>query len=266
MSREQGKKNRLHDLIKSYGRVGVAFSGGVDSSFLLKTSLEVLGVDNVLVLHAETGLACTGEEKLAKNWPERHSFVGVDFLSVKFNPFAWKSFVDNSKERCYYCKLKLYEEFQRILAGYGICHLLDGTNSDDLKENRPGLKAVKELGVETPLVLAKLNKAEIRVLSRENGLDTWEQPSSSCLATRIPHGMAITRKRLAAVACFEAIMGKLGFYGCRVRLHPCKKNTVFVQLQKNDFERFARPGMRLEIVRYFRESGVNHIFLDLLGR
>lgn len=263
---QQEKKSRLRELLKSYGRVGIAFSGGVDSSFLLKTSLDVLGSRNVLVLYAQTGLVNVEEEEQAKAWLERHSFTGAVFLSVKFNPLIWKPFVDNSKQRCYHCKLRLYQKFQEILAGYGICHLLDGTNHDDLKENRPGLQAVRELGVEMPLVTAQLDKTEIRFLSREVGLDTWDQPSSSCLATRIPHGMTVTGERLLAVAGYEAIMEKLGFSGCRVRLHPDTDDTVFLQLQEDDFERFALPGMRLNIDRYFGEAGVRHIFLDLTGR
>ncbi len=266
MSGEQEKKSRLQNLLKSYGRVGVAFSGGVDSSFLLKMSLDVLGTGNVLVLYAQTGLVLSHEQEQAKTWLERHSFSGVDFLCVDFNPFIWQQFIDNPENRCYYCKLQIYQEFQHILSRYGISHLLDGTNNDDLKESRPGLQAIKELGVEMPLVHAKLNKTEIRLLSREEGLDTWQQPSSSCIATRIPHGMTVTRERLADVAGYEAILAKFGFHGCRVRLHPCKKNTVVLQLKQDDFARFACSGVRLEITQYFRESGVDNIFLDLAGR
>jgi uncharacterized protein len=266
LSCQQGKKNRFKRLLESYGRVGVAFSGGVDSSFLLKTSIDVLGSSNVLVLYAITGLVGGEEERLAETWLERHSLLGVDFLSIKFNPLTWKPFVDNSESRCYYCKFQMYQKFKSILGQYGICNLLDGTNQDDLQGNRPGLKAIKELGVKMPLVYAKLSKTEIRLLSREVGLDTWALPSSSCLATRIPHGMAVTKDRLATVAGLEEIMGKFGFYGCRVRLHLYESEAVFLQLQKNDFERFACSSERLKIIHCFGESGVNRIFLDLAGR
>jgi len=265
LSLEQ-KVEKLHALLRDDAKVAVAFSGGVDSSFLLKSALDVLGGGNVLVLFCRSCLVRLAEQQRAESWPARHGFSDVDFQIVDLQPLAWKEFVSNSEKRCYHCKLRMYKELLEVLRDRDIQVLLDGTNTDDLKDRRPGLQAIHELGVKTPLVTAGLDKNDIRTLSHELHLDTWEQPSSSCLSTRIPHGLEITTARLDAVAGYEEQMEKLGFVGCRVRLHPLEEDAVFLQLQEDDFERFSATGMRLAIVRSFQKSGVRSLYLDLVGR
>jgi len=260
------KTAKLHDLLQEYARVAVAFSGGVDSSFLLKSALGVLGAGNVLILHADSCLVALPERQQARNWAARHGIHGVELLAMDLQPLLWKEFVENSERRCYFCKLRMYKEFLAVMHRHDLQILLDGTNTDDLKDRRPGLSAIHELGVKTPLVEAGFSKNDIRACSRDLGLDTWDIPSASCLATRIPHGVAITEDRLTKIALYEEGLGALGFAGCRVRLHPQRDDAVFLEILHRDFDRFARPGMRQAVVRLFQKSGISDIFLNLQGR
>ncbi len=260
------KTKKLHSILEGYGRVAIAFSGGVDSSLLLKSAIDMLGPENVLALSARTCLVRAEEQQAAAGWLDRHGQVGVEFLPVDLQPLSWKEFVGNSEERCYHCKLRIYKEFFELMQERDIQILLDGTNTDDLKSKRPGLRAIHELGVKTPLVEAGFDKNDVRARSRILLLDTSDRPSSSCFATRIPHGLEVTAERIEAIEGYEAGMEKLGFTGFRVRLHPLQEDTVVLQLQEDDFERFTRPGMRVAVVRFFRKAGVRSVFLDLIGR
>ena len=260
------KTAKLRDLLQEYARVAVAFSGGVDSSFLVKSALGVLGAGNVLVLHANSCLVGLPERQQAKNRAARYTEHGVEFLTIDLQPLLWKEFVENSERRCYFCKLRMYKEFLALMHRHDLQVLLDGTNTDDLKDRRPGLAAIHELGVKTPLVEAGFSKNDIRACSRKLGLDTWDLPSASCLATRVPHGVAITRERLTQIALYEEGLTALGFTGCRVRLHPQREDAVFLEILHRDFDRFTRPGMRQAVVRFFQKSGISDIFLNLQGR
>ncbi len=260
------KSAALRALLQEYATVAVAFSGGVDSPFLLRSALDVPGAGTALALHARTCLTPIDERRQALDWPDRHGLAGVSVREVELQPLAWKEFVKNTEKRCYHCKRRMYTEFLEIIHAADIAWLLDGTNTDDLRDRRPGLQAIHELGVKTPLVRAGLDKHEIRQLSRNLGLDTWDRPSASCLATRIPHGLEITSERLACIASFEEMMQQLGFTGCRVRLHPLDENGVCLQLRQDDFDRFALAGMRQAIIRSFRKEGIGTVYLDLNGR
>lgn len=260
------KTEKLHAILKEYGRMAIAFSGGVDSSLLLKSAIDTLGAANVLVLFARTCLVRPEEQEAAQGWLDRHGQTGVEFHPVDLHPLTWKEFVGNPEERCYHCKLRIYKEFFEVMHRRELQILADGTNTDDLKSRRPGLRAIHELGVRTPLVEAGFAKNDVRARSRILQLDTSDRPSSSCLATRIPHGMKITGARIEAISGYEEGMEKLGFTGCRVRLHPLQKDAVVLQLQEDDFERFSGAGMRMAVIRSFQKSGINSIFLDLTGR
>jgi uncharacterized protein len=265
LSLEQ-KIEDLHTLLHDYVKVAVAFSGGVDSSLLLKSALDVLGAGNVLVIFARSCLVRPQEQQRAESWLDRHNFSGVELQSVDLQPLAWKEFVRNSEKRCYHCKLRMYKEFLEIMRERDIQVLLDGTNTDDLKDRRPGLQAIHELGVKTPFVTVGMDKNEIRAVSRDLKLDTWEQPSSSCLATRIATGMEITRERLETVAGYEVILEQLGFVGHRVRIHSGENSTVYLQLQLHDFGHLSTAGLRQTITRSFQKVGVQKIYLDLEER
>jgi uncharacterized protein len=264
---DREKLKHLHDILSGYGRVGIAFSGGVDSSFLLKSSLDVLGAGNVCVLHGRSCLQKNSEQKAALSWVERHGYSpDIEQVQVELQPLSWKEFVSNSGERCYLCKRRMYTLFLEELDRRSIVHLLDGTNIDDLKHGRPGLRAIHELGVRTPLVEAGFGKDEIRRGSRLLDLDTHDQPSASCLATRIPHGTPITLQRLQLINDWEDKLEEFGFRGCRAKMGSNLENIVFLQLVQGDLERFLDPVLRQAVYRFFLNQGINKVFLDLEER
>jgi len=257
----------LHGLLADFGRVAVAFSGGVDSSFLLKSALDVLGAGNVVILHARSCLQKSVEQQHADTWLSRHGYSpDIEQLVIELQPLSWKELVSNPEERCYLCKLRMYRIFLDELDKRNIHVLLDGTNIDDLKDRRPGLRAIHELGVNTPLVACGLGKAEIRELSRELKLDTSEQPSSSCLATRIPHGLEITAQRLERIETWESGLAELGFDGCRVRMDDKSEKIVYLQLIQDDLEQFFNSAIRRAVFRFFKNIGIDQVYLDLEGR
>lgn len=261
------KIERLQSLLRSYGRVAVAFSGGTDSSLLLKCALDTLGAGNVLVLFGSSVLLKEEERKRAETWLTRHRFAsGVDMVSVALQPFAWKEFVRNPEDRCYLCKLRIFKEFYDVMHAKGFTILVDGTNIDDLKKRRSGLRAIRELGVKTPLVEAGLDKGEIRMASKQMGLDTWELPSASCLASRIPHDLEVTATRIEEIASWESGLESLGFQGCRARMGSESKSIVFIQVAHQDMDMLTSQDMRLAVIRFFRNRGVKRVYFDLEGR
>ncbi|CAK8721197.1 ATP-dependent sacrificial sulfur transferase LarE [Candidatus Electrothrix aarhusensis] len=265
------KIDQLRRLLSDFDRVGIAFSGGVDSSFLLRSALDVLGTDRVVVLYADSCLQKKQERKNVITWAERHGYPAgaIHQRSIKIEPLAWNDFVANPKKRCYLCKKHLYNLFREILQEEGIIDLLDGTNSDDQRQGetgRPGLRALAELDICTPLADCNLDKKAIRILSQSLGLDTADLPSSSCLATRIPHGMPITAERLIKVATLEQTLEESGFAGCRVRLDANAEKTVFVQLPKTHLQQLCFDSTRKHIVSQLKKKGVHKIYLDLEGR
>lgn len=261
------KVEKLHSTLSDFGRVAVAFSGGVDSSFLLKSALDVLGAGNVVILHARSCLQKKNEQERAATWLSRHGYsADICSLFIELQPLGWKEFVSNPEDRCYLCKFRMYRLFLDELDKRDIHVLLDGTNIDDLKDRRPGLRAIHELGVQTPLVSCGLGKADVRGLSRELKLDTSDQPSSSCLATRIPHGLEITVSRLESIAVWENGLAELGFDGCRVRMDAKSEKIVYLQLVQADLDHFLNPAIRRAVFRFFKNMGVRQIYLDLEGR
>ena len=265
----QGKDSneRLRAILQTYGRVALAFSGGVDSSLLLKCALDTLGVGNVLVLFARSELLTAAEIERAVQWPVENGYAqGVAMEIMEPYPLGWKEFVSNAPDRCYCCKLRMYTMFRERMESCGFSCLIDGTNVDDLKGDRAGLRAIHELGVRMPLVEAGLDKSEVRALSQQLGLATWKSPSASCLATRIPTGMPITRQRLRHIELLEKELERFGVVGCRVRLSGEGQDVVQVELRGKDFNVLADPGIRLTILRLFQNHGVGKVLLDLEGR
>ncbi len=263
----EDKAKKLTQVLLGYERVAVAFSGGVDSSLLLACALKTLGAGNVLPVFADSCLLKQAERERALGFLKRNGFPGaVELIVVELHPLAWKEFVRNPEDRCYLCKLRIYKQFRDVLEHHGFRLLVDGTNTDDLKVGRPGLRAIRELGVKTPLVEAGFDKSDVREYSRRLQLDTWDMPSASCLFTRIPHGLEVTQERLERIDRWENELETLGFRGCRTKLDSNDNAVVYLELEKADLERLVRSDMRTIVVHLFRKQGVNKIYLDLAGR
>ena len=263
----EAKLEQLTSILSSCGQVALAFSGGVDSSFLLKCALDTLGPGNVLVLFARSELLTSGEIERAIHWPAENGYGrGVAMEIVELQPLAWKEFVRNAEDRCYFCKHRIYSLFIERMELRGFSRLIDGTNADDLKGHRAGLRAIHELRVRMPLVEAGFDKADVRALSQQLGLATWESPSASCLATRIPAGMTITSERLRQIGVLEEGLERFGLTGCRVRLCADRRDAVQVEIRSKDYAIIADQGVRLALVRFFQQSGMGKVLLDLEGR
>lgn len=254
------KKKKLEAIIRRENRVAVACSGGVDSTLLLKVAHDVLGHENSIAVFAETPLLPPGEAEAAR---EIIRHVGSRLLTVRLNPLAWPEFTENPLERCYLCKKKTYQTFLEKLKELHFSELMDGTNLDDLSDFRPGLKALDELKVKTPLAQAGLTKKEIRRLSREMNLTNWDKHSSSCLATRIATGQLITEEKLGLIEKCENFLHALDFSGCRVRI---ANDSAVIELLEEDIKRFAGTGARLSILKKFNDFNIKKVFLDVRGR
>lgn len=247
--------------------MAIAFSGGIDSSLLLKCALDTLGAGNVLVLFGKSELLKASEIERAEQWLKKHGYTkGIELESVSLQPLSWKEFVHNPEDRCYLCKLRIYTLFRERMDKRGFSILMDGTNIDDLKGNRAGLRAIHELGVKMPLMEVGFDKAEIRRYSQQLGLVDWSLPSSSCLATRIPTGTKITSQLLQKIKAWEEGVERFGFAGCRVRLDNNREDAVYVEIRGEDFEALLKPNIRLALLRFFQNNGFRKVFFDLEGR
>lgn len=254
------KKKKLETIVSREGRAAVACSGGVDSTLLLKITHDVLGHENTIAVLAETPLLPPGEAEAAR---EVVNFVGSSLLTVSINPLVWPEFTQNPQERCYLCKKKIYYIFLGKLEELHFNTLMDGTNLDDLSDFRPGLKALHELQVKTPLADAGLTKNEIRQLSRDLNLPNWNKHSSSCLATRIATGELIDLEKLELVRKCENFLHGLDFLGCRVRI---VNDSAIIELLEEDIGRFAENTTRLSVLKKFNDFSMKSVFMAVRGR
>lgn len=251
----------LKKIIQGYNRVGVAFSGGIDSSLLLLAATEVLGPEEIMALH---GRSVLGEEDTQLEELFQSCFTGRAQLEIiDLDPLSWPDFVNNDEKRCYHCKKKTYRRFLERLAQWGDAVLLDGTNLDDLSEERAGLAVLEELDIVTPLADAALGKKEIRFLGRALGLPHHDKPSNSCLATRLAFLPRIEAQALQEVAALEALLKKMGFSGCRAR--PWGDGLI-IAVRNQDYLKICQKHNRLQIVSQCAEHGFKKVYLDLEGR
>jgi len=252
------KKKRLMAILKAYESLVVAFSGGVDSTFLLAATQEALG-DRVTAVTADSPIHSRREIREAL---ETAKALGVKHIVVPFAEMTAPGFAANPPDRCYSCKQIIFSEIIRIAASMGVERVAHGVNLDDLGDYRPGLKAAEEMGVVAPLADAGLSKVDIRALSRRMGLATWNKPSMACLASRIPYGRPITPGVLKMVEAAEEILHGLGFSGCRVRHHG---DVARIEMAARDVSRAARSAVRSQILKGLKDIGFTHVAVDLEG-
>ena len=254
----QTKRDRLAGALKAFGSLAVAFSGGVDSAFLAVAAKEVLG-PGMLALKAVSAIHPRREHQAALEFA---AAFDIPLKVVATEELQVPGFADNPPDRCYRCKQYLLSRLADEARKMGFAHLVHGANQDDLSDYRPGFKAARELGIAAPLIDADLTKAEIRTLSREMGLPTWNRPSMACLASRFPYGTSLTAAVLEQVARAEDVLQALGIEACRVRHHG---NLARIETDPGDFARLAEPAVRQRLVAELKTLGYDHICLDLEG-
>lgn len=253
------KHEQLKKIFRSMGRVIIAYSGGVDSTLLLKVATEALGTGNVLAVTAFSPLYPERELTLAK---ETAQSIGLKHLLIESNELEIDGFSKNPPNRCYYCKRELFEKLLSLAKNEIFHFVVEGSTLDDEKDHRPGKTAIQELGVRSPLKEALFTKTEVRELSRTLGLPTWDKPSFACLASRFPYGEGITIEGLRMVDEAEDFLFGLGFKQVRVRHY---QNMARIELLKEEMGRLMEGSLREEVVNRLKRIGYNYVTLDLQG-
>jgi pyridinium-3,5-biscarboxylic acid mononucleotide sulfurtransferase len=256
------KFDLLLKALGQYDKLAIAFSGGVDSTLLVYAALQALGPDNIIALYARSFLlpeesAAASREVFRQNFPHN-----ACLREIPVSPLTWPEFIVNDKDRCYFCKRRIYTLFlEEISADFHV--LADGTNSDDRDEDRPGLRAIEELRVITPLADVGLTKKEVRALAEKIGLSNFDIPSNSCLATRIPRNRLIDEQSLLVIASAERFLHAQGFSGCRVRLET---SCAIVEVLEKDLQAFVASKNRALVRDYFYSLQLSSVVLSLKGR
>lgn len=252
------KLSRLQSLLSDMGSVVVAYSGGIDSTFVLKVAHDQLhekAVGITAVSPTFPAIELEAAERMAKEIGARHEIVQTDQLAID-------DFVKNDANRCFHCKTDLYQLLGSLRESRAVAHVVDGTNLDDLGDDRPGIKAAREWGVRSPLVEAELSKADIRSLAKELGLSNWDKPAAACLSSRIPRGNMITMEKLHRVEDAETVLHREGFRQFRVRNHG---DIARIEVAKDELPRLMEPDRCARISGMVRELGFRFVTVDLEG-
>jgi len=254
----QKKKEKLILILEKYNSLIVAFSGGVDSTFLLCMANKVIQ-ENVIAVTAHSSIHPAREIEFTKKLTKS---LGIKHRLIRSKEMNLPDFVANTKEKCYLCKKLLAQDLLKLGSEMGVNHIAHGANLDDLDDYRPGFKAAEEMGMIAPLLDAKMTKKDIRMLSKEMGLVTWDKPSMACLASRIPYGTPIKDEALNKVDRAEQFILSLGFISCRVRYH---NEVARIEVSPEDFKKIFDDKIRTAIIGKLKEIGFLYVSMDLEG-
>ncbi len=259
MNTLRDKKTKLNEYLKSLESVAVAFSSGVDSTFLLQSAVDALGPEKVI---AVTAASCSFPKRELAEASAYCEKQGIRHIVVESEELDIEGFRQNPKNRCYLCKHELFEKILKIAEENNVKAVAEGSNMDDNGDYRPGLQAVKELGIKSPLRYAELNKEEIRELSKEMDLPTWNKQSFACLSSRFVYGETISEEKLGMVDQAEQLLLDLGFTQVRVRIHG---TIARIEILPSEMPKLMEDSVRTKVYENFEKYGFSYITLDLKG-
>ena len=252
------KLDHLDEILKSYGRLIVAFSGGVDSTFLAEAANRAVG-DNAVAVTAISDSYPEREMKAAQKIAEE---IGIRLETVSTGELEIEGYVNNSINRCYFCKSELFDKLKVIAEKYNMGTIVYGAIPDDIGDHRPGMDAAKEMGIRAPLIEADLTKTDIRQASKKWKLQTWDKPAFACLSSRFPYGTRITREKLRQVDQAEQFLYDLGIHQFRVRHHD---DFARIELDKDGINMMRQKNIRRQTDQKFKSLGYSFVALDLQG-